>query len=116
MRGTATANQGGIAEDFNQAFAKVETDGFAVNGVVAKTLYKSLLRGARDANGQQLADIAGGELVLRRARPGRPHQAHKTATSRVRAALAEDPTLGPTELAQIAGCSVGHASKIKGAL
>ena len=63
-----------------------------------------------------LADIAGGELVLRRARPGRPHQAHKTATSRVRAALAEDPTLGPTELAQIAGCSVGHASKIKGAL
>lgn len=73
VRGTATANQGGIAEDFNQAFAKVETDGFAVNGVVAKTLYKSLLRGARDANGQQLADIAGGTLYgepLRIVAPG----------------------------------------------
>ena len=27
--------------------------------------------------------------------------------------LAADPTLGPTELARIAECSIGHASKIK---
>jgi HK97 family phage major capsid protein len=62
VRGTATAAQGGIAEDFNQLFRLVEGDGFPVNGVVAKTLYKSLLRGARDVNGNQLADLAGGTL------------------------------------------------------
>jgi HK97 family phage major capsid protein len=61
-RGVATQAQGGIAEDFNQLFATVESDGYAINGVVAKTLYKSLLRGARAVDGQMLADLAGGTL------------------------------------------------------
>jgi HK97 family phage major capsid protein len=62
VRGTATAAQGGIAEDFNQLLRAVEIDGFVVDGIVAKTVYKSLLRGARDANGQPLADLSGGTL------------------------------------------------------
>jgi hypothetical protein len=73
VRGTATAAQGGIAEDFNQLIAKVEVDGFSVDGLVAKTLYKSLLRGARDVNGNQLADLVGGTLYgepLRIVAPG----------------------------------------------
>lgn len=61
-RGVATAAQGGIAEDFNQLFGTVEADGYAVNGVVAKTLYKAILRGARGTDGQMLADISGGTL------------------------------------------------------
>src|SRR3954451_13886765 len=62
VRGTATAAQGGIAEDFNQLMRTLEVDGFSVDGLVAKTLYKSLLRGARDVNGNQLADLVGGTL------------------------------------------------------
>lgn len=72
-RGVATAAQGGLAEDFNQLFSTVESDGYAVNGVVAKTLYKSLLRGARATDGQMLADISGGTLygeALRIVAPG----------------------------------------------
>ncbi len=61
-RGTATAAQGGIAEDFNQLFATVEADGYTVNGVVAKTSYKALLRGARGTDGQPLADLANSTL------------------------------------------------------
>lgn len=61
-RGTATQAQGGIAEDFNQLFGQVEADGFAVNGLAAKSSYKALLRGARGTDGQPLADLAGGTL------------------------------------------------------
>jgi len=61
-RGTATAAQGGIAEDFNALFGAVESDGFMVNGVVAKTSYKAFLRGARGTDGQALADLSGGTL------------------------------------------------------
>lgn len=61
-RGTATAAQGGIAEDFNQLFATVETDGYQVNGVATRTTYKAFLRGARDTTGQALADLAGMSL------------------------------------------------------
>lgn len=61
-RGTATAAQGGIAEDFNQLFATVEADGFMVNGVATRTTYKAYLRGARDTSGQALADLANNSL------------------------------------------------------
>lgn len=60
-----------------------------------------------------LADIASGVLVLKRARPGKPRATHRTASSKVREALAADPALGPTDLARIGGCSVGMASKVK---
>jgi HK97 family phage major capsid protein len=59
-RGVATAAQGGIGEDFNQLFATVEADGYAVNGIATKTLYKSLLRGARGTDGQPLVMVAPG--------------------------------------------------------
>jgi HK97 family phage major capsid protein len=61
-RGTNAAAAGGIAEDYNQTFALVEADGYAVNGVIARTTYKSRLRGARGSDGQQLADIQGNTL------------------------------------------------------
>jgi HK97 family phage major capsid protein len=56
-RGTATAATGGIAEDFNQAFALVEGDGFDVNGIVTRRTYRSRLRSARDTTGQKLLDV-----------------------------------------------------------
>lgn len=72
-RGTATAAQGGIAEDFNQLFGTVEADGYEVNGIVGRTSYKARLRGARGTDGQPLADIANGTLYgeqLRFVMPG----------------------------------------------
>ena len=56
-RGTATAAQGGIAEDFNQVFGLVEADGFDVNGIVTRRTYRSRLRGARDTTGQKILDV-----------------------------------------------------------
>ncbi|MGI8711092.1 MAG: phage major capsid protein [Acidimicrobiales bacterium] len=61
-RGTATQAQGGIAEDVNKLFSAVESDGFVVNGIAARTSYKGLLRGARGTDGQALADLSGGTL------------------------------------------------------
>ncbi len=61
-RGTHTAEEGGIAEDFNDLFQEVELKGFDVNGVIANRIYKGLLRGARDANGQKLDDISNTEV------------------------------------------------------
>ena len=57
-RGTSSASSGGIAEDLNQVMAKVEADGFPVNGWVTKTTFKSLLRSARDTTGQKLLDVS----------------------------------------------------------
>jgi len=59
-RGTATGPQGGIAEDVNQLLATLEADGYGATGFVANTTMRSRFRGARDANGQLLADVNGG--------------------------------------------------------
>lgn len=59
-RGTATANQGGIAEDINQLIGLIEADGYQPTGFVANGTVRSRLRGARDANGQLLLDVNGG--------------------------------------------------------
>lgn len=39
-----------VAEDINQVMAKVEADGFMVNGFAARTRFKAQLRGLRDGN------------------------------------------------------------------
>jgi HK97 family phage major capsid protein len=61
-RGTATAAQGGIAEDLNQTMALVEADGFAPNGFVTRTTYKARLRSARDTTGQKLLDVGASTI------------------------------------------------------
>lgn len=61
-RGTSTQAQGGIAQDFNLLFGKIETDGFTPNGVIARTSFKQIVRGARDTTGQALADLNAGTL------------------------------------------------------
>jgi HK97 family phage major capsid protein len=61
-RGTATAAQGGIAEDFNQLVGLVEADGFDVNGVISSRTYRRILRSARDTTGQKLLDVSTGTL------------------------------------------------------
>jgi len=61
-RGTAANTAGGVAEDLNQLFGKVEADGYSVNGVVARSSFKQVVRGARDSTGQALADLSGGTL------------------------------------------------------
>lgn len=61
-RGTSTQATGGIAQDLNLLFGKVETDGFTPNGVIARTSFKQIVRGARDTTGQALADLSAGTL------------------------------------------------------
>lgn len=61
-RGTNAAAAGGIAEDLNQVMAKVEADGFDVNGWVSKTTFKARLRGARATDGQKLLDVSNNTI------------------------------------------------------
>lgn len=58
VRGTAAAGSGKIAGDLSDLFNEVESDGFDVNGIVARPIYKGLLRNARNANGTKLAEIS----------------------------------------------------------
>lgn len=58
VRGTHPANEGGIAEDFNDLFTAVEIKGFDVNGLIANRVYRGLLRGARNAEGDKLDDVS----------------------------------------------------------
>jgi HK97 family phage major capsid protein len=66
--GTPRTDKAGLAGYFSDAFAQVEADGFAVNGIAANTIYKGLLRNTRDANGQLLPEVnpasVYGEQVL----------------------------------------------------
>ena len=63
-RGTATAGEGGVAEDINQVMAAVEADGYDVNGFVASRAFRSAIRGARGTDGQRLLDMDGnGERI-----------------------------------------------------
>lgn len=61
-RGTNNAAAGGIAEDLSQTMAKVEADGFDVNGWVSKTTFKAVLRGARATDGQKLLDVSNNTI------------------------------------------------------
>jgi HK97 family phage major capsid protein len=61
-RGASTQAAGGVAQDLNVLFGKVEDDGYSVNGVVARSSFKQILRGARDSTGQALADLSAGTL------------------------------------------------------
>jgi HK97 family phage major capsid protein len=56
--GTPRTDKAGLAGYFSDAFAQVEADGFAVNGIVANTIYKGMLRNTRDANGNLLAEVS----------------------------------------------------------
>lgn len=57
-RGTATAAEGGIAEDVNQLVGTVEDDGFDVNGFVTTRAYRRHFRGARGTDGQPILDVS----------------------------------------------------------
>lgn len=59
-RGTATAAEGGIAEDINQLMGLLLEDGFAATGFVANPAYQTRLRGARGSDGQLLTDVNAG--------------------------------------------------------
>lgn len=59
-RGTATAAQGGIAEDINQLMGSLIADGYAPTGFVANPMFQTRLRGARGTDGQLLTDVNGG--------------------------------------------------------
>lgn len=61
-RGTNAANAGGIAADFSNLFAKVETDGYDVDFVVANRTYKGHLRNSRDADGNHQMDVSPTEV------------------------------------------------------
>jgi HK97 family phage major capsid protein len=60
--GTATVAQGGVVGDLDSTFDLVEADGYQVSGVAAVAAMKGLLRKARDAQGQKLADVSSGQI------------------------------------------------------
>jgi HK97 family phage major capsid protein len=61
-RGASAAAIGGVAQDLNLLFGKIEADGFTPNGVIGRTSFKQIIRGARDTTGQALADLSAGTL------------------------------------------------------
>lgn len=61
-RGTASAANGGLAEDVNQLMALVEADGFDVNGFVTDRPFRGRLRSVRATDGQKLMDVSANEL------------------------------------------------------
>jgi hypothetical protein len=109
-RGTATAAQGGLAGDLSAAFATVERDGFDVNGFVANSTYKGLLRDVRDTQGRQLLDtngnvygrgavpdagsVAGGHTTGAAERRGRPRRLHAGRPRRPSGHHLQDPRPG----------------------
>jgi HK97 family phage major capsid protein len=56
-KGTESAAKGGIVGDFSELVATLEADGYDVNGVIANTLYKGLLRQARATTGESLLNF-----------------------------------------------------------
>src|SRR4051812_6754296 len=58
----STPQQGGAANDLVETFDAVESDGYDVSGIAAAKAVRGLLRKARDANGQKLADISTGQF------------------------------------------------------
>lgn len=60
--GTASQANGGLATDFSDLYSKVEADGFGVNGVVAATQLRGLIRKARDTTGNRLDDVTVNEI------------------------------------------------------
>lgn len=79
--GTATAAEGGTAEDVNQVMSLVEADGYDVNGFVVDRPFRGTLRSARDTTGQKLLDVTNETVEGIRvvyAMPGLwPAQAHQ---------------------------------------
>ena len=60
--GTATTEEGGVVGDIDAALDLVEADGFDPSGIAAKRSLRGMLRRARDANGQRLADLTSGTV------------------------------------------------------
>ena len=56
-RGTNNAAAGGLTQDVSDTFAKVEAQGFDVNGIVASRAFKGRSRGARSSQGVALGEI-----------------------------------------------------------
>jgi HK97 family phage major capsid protein len=93
--GTATVAQGGVVGDLDSAFDLVEADGYQVSGVAAVAAMKGLLRKARDAQGQKLADVSSGHIE------GVPlHYLLPGTVSAATRAIAGDFTLGVVGIRQ----------------
>jgi HK97 family phage major capsid protein len=61
-RGTNNAAAGGVIGDLSDAMATVEADGYDVNGFVAKTTWRGLLRQARGTTGERLAEVTVNDI------------------------------------------------------
>lgn len=61
-QGTSAASIGGVAQDFNVLFGKIEADGFDINGIVAERKFRAVMRGIRDTTGQKLIDIGNNAI------------------------------------------------------
>jgi HK97 family phage major capsid protein len=63
--GTSTQAQGGVAQDLNVLFGKVEDEGYEVNGVAAPRAFRKVIRGARSTQGVQLGEFgANGDSIM----------------------------------------------------
>lgn len=64
-RGTTAASAGGLGEDLNQLFGKLEAEGYRATGAVADISLATHLRSARDTTGQKLADVSESDIMGR---------------------------------------------------
>lgn len=61
-RGTNNAAAGGIAEDLNDLFATLESDGYNPNALIANTTLRAMLRGDRDTTGVRRLEVSPNDI------------------------------------------------------
>jgi HK97 family phage major capsid protein len=61
-RGTRPGAEGGISGDLSDLYGRVEGKGFEVSGLLLNPIYRGFIRQARNTQGDQLAELLGGDV------------------------------------------------------
>jgi HK97 family phage major capsid protein len=61
-RGGRPAAEGGISGDLSDLYSAVERKGFEVSGLLLNPIYRGFVRQARNTQGDQLAELLGGDV------------------------------------------------------
>lgn len=61
-RGTNTPDKGGISGDLSDLYSAVERKGYEVSGLLLNPIYRGFVRQARNLQGDQLAELLGGDV------------------------------------------------------
>lgn len=61
-RGTNTPDKGGISGDLSDLYSAVERKGYEVSGLLLNPIWRGFVRQARNLQGDQLAELLGGDV------------------------------------------------------